>query len=495
MHFADPTQPRLARWILVAGMVFFIVVVLAATAELLATVARLAEAPFRRLGPAGVGVLVTGLAALIAAAVAGFWAGKGRWTDRQLMLAALCFVLVVRGAIVLVHDAPLPNDGRAYQELARWLAAGGCCFADRPTGYPMLLAAAYRLVGDGTWVHEAVNVLAAVAGGWLLLDLVSRACGRIAAAMAVAIYAVLPGLALLTPLLLTDTVYATILLALCWATMRMGSGRAATAAMAGVLLAISQYVRPVAPALLPAMALVPLLYVRPLRRGAMLLAVLLFAFTAGMLPAIANNLAEHGDVSASTSSYGGWSLLMGTNQQADGRYNDGDATLIDSLPGATLWDRSEVAGQLGLERIADDPIGFAGLAVRKFRVMWGTEEFAVIFAFRPHGPARGALAGLDLLANVAYLGVTLAAAAALATVIRRRGPPDPLLVVVVGLLLCEAAVHTFLEVKPRYHALDEPLFLVLGAPALAAFASRWLETSQRQRTPGARPQPAPEGSR
>jgi hypothetical protein len=460
----ERASPWLGRWVVIAGAAFVALIGVAALGETASMLLDVAESP-RRLGVAGLGVLLAGLLALAGALAAAYLAARSRLSDRQLLWAGLVLVLLVRGGIVVLLDAPFANDGRAYQELARWLAHGGCCFADRPTGYPILLAAAYRFVGDATWIHEAINVAFAVLGAWMLFDLVRGPFGRPAAALVLSAYAVLPGLALLTPLLLTDTVYASLIIFLCWAGARMRHGRAWAAVATGALLAVSQYVRPVGPALLPALALVPLLFARPFGRAAAMIGLLAVTFGVAMLPAVASNVATHGDLSMSTSSYGGWSLFMGTNQRTNGRYSDADAAVIDGLPGESLWERSEAAGRLGLERITADPIGFAGLAVRKHAVMWGTEEFGVVFAFRPEGPARGVLGGIDLLAQLAYLALVAAAAAGLLATVRRRGPPEPLLVLAVGLLLCEALVHTFLEVKPRYHAHSEVLLLLAAAAA------------------------------
>jgi hypothetical protein len=470
---ADP--PRgFARWLLAAGALFAILATLAALGELASSALRILEAPRARLGVAGAGVLLAGALGLAAVVAAALLAARSRLSDRQVGLVGLGLVVALRGAVLLAMDAPLANDGRAYAELARWLADGGCCFADRPTGYPALLVGAHALAGPGAASHELLNLAFAVAGGWLLYDLVREAAGRLAAALALFAFAAMPALVLLTPLLLTDTVYATLLLALCWTATRVFRDRARWAAWAtatGLLLAASQYVRPIGPALLLPIAAALLLWARPARRAALAAALVVVVFGAAMLPAIGHNLSTHGDLSISTSAYGGWSLYMGTNQASKGRYNDADAEFIQSLPGANLWDQSEVAGRLGLERIGADPIGFAGLTVRKFTIMWGTEEHAVIFAFRPEGRARGALAGIDLLAQLAYLGLLLAAAAGTALVLR-RGPPSPTLLLAVGLLLAQVAVHTFLEVKPRYHAQAEPLLILLAAPALAWFGTR-----------------------
>ncbi|HET6744696.1 MAG TPA: hypothetical protein VFH90_02475 [Candidatus Limnocylindria bacterium] len=467
--------PRLARLVLAAGLVFLAAVALAAVLHGASLTGDLLRAFPRRMGTGGSIAVLATLAGMAVALVAGAIAARSRLGNRAVLGLGLAAIVVIRGVVVLLMDAPLPNDGLAYQELARWLADGNCCFADRPTGYPAALAALYWLAGDRTWVHEAVNVAAAVAGGWLLWDLVRGLSGRTAAAIALFAFGALPTQVLLTPVLLTDVLYTTLLIGLCWVGVRLASGGLWPAVAAGCLLAVTQYVRPVGPALLPALGLVPLIWVRPLRRAVLVVAVVALAFGAFMTPVVVHNLAAHGDLSVSTSAYGGWSLYMGTNQETNGRYNDADAATIQALPGETLWDRSEAAGRLGAERITSDPAGFAGLTVRKFRVMWGTEEYGVIFGFRPDGRASGAMAGLDLANQVVYIALLLSAVAALALLLRSRQLPSPLLVLVIGLLLSEALVHTFLEVKPRYHAHTLPLMLLLASPllALAGSAERW----------------------
>lgn len=428
----------------------------------------------RRFGADGVAMILLGASGLIGATIGAWLLSGTRLSDRALLAAGLALIVLVRGAAVILIEAPLPNDGRAYQELARWLSAGGCCFADRPTGYPALLAGASALLGSGSWVPEALNVAAAGLGGALLFAIVRDTFGRAAAAIALAAFAMLPTQVLLTPVVLADVVYATILLGLCWVGMRIPARPVAAAVAAGAVLALSQYVRPVAPAFLPAIALVPLMTVRPFPRAAVSVALVIGTFGVAMLPAVLHNAAVHGDISVSTSSYGGWSLLMGTNQRSNGRYNTADAQLVASLPGRDLWEKSEVAGAIGIERVTSDPAGSASLALRKFRIMWGTEEYGVAFAFRPEGRERAtpALIATNAVAQATYLAIVLAALGSLVLLLRGAGPPAAVVVITIGLLLGEALVHTVLEVKPRYHAQAVPLMIVLAGPAMVWLTQR-----------------------
>lgn len=454
---------RPARMVVAAGLLFLILVLAAASANLGAGLIDATLTGARRMGIVGWLGLVTSLAGVSGVIGLGWLAARSRLTDRQLLLVGVVMIAAVRLVAVIAIDAAPRPDGIAYRELAQWLASGGCCFADRPTGYPALLALGYRLFGESAAVHEAINVGAAMVGGWIVWALVRPASGRLAAALALFAFAAIPTQVLLTPVLMTDVVYTTFILAVCWAAVRMASGSLVAAVAAGVLLAGSQYIRPIAPALLPALAIVPLLWVRPARRSMLSLAVLGGSFLVTLAPVLVHNEIEHQDLSLSTSSYGGWSLFIGTDQQHNGRVNAEDITIIQALPGASLWDRSELAGSLAMRRVVDDPIGFAGLAVRKFPIMWGREDYGVDFAFNPTGQPRGVLAGLDLSAQLTYVPLVLLALASALALLRSGRAPPPLAVVVIGIVICEAVVHTFLEVKPRYHAHTVPLFLLFAS--------------------------------
>ena len=460
---------RLARSIIVVAAGFALLAVIATLGETASTLGRLLFTP-TRIGLSGVAVLIIGLAALAAGVAGAVLAARSRLTERHLLVLGLAVLLVVRLAAVLLIEAPSSPDGSAYQKTALRIMDEGFFFWYRPTGYPFLLAAAYQLLGERALAHELLNLVFVMAGGWLLFDLSRRLAGRQAAIVVLVAYAVIPGLLLLTPVRLTDTVYATLVIAVCWAGSRMSGGSILWAVAAGVVVAASQYVRPTGPLLLAALLVAALASATTWRRWTLTAVAMVLAFVMAMLPAFAHNLSAYGDVSPSTSSYGGWSLYMGTNQESNGGWNAADAAFIHTLPGS-LWDQSAQAGWLGLERIAADPLGFVGLAVRKFGVMWSREEFAVQYGvdYRLLGGPQGVEAGAYLLSQLAWLMLLLTAAGAL-LLIRRQRRVHSIVLVASCILLAEAFLHLFVEVKPRYHAHLEPVLLLIAAPAVA----RWV---------------------
>ena len=462
---------RLARSIIVVAVGFALLAVVAALGETASTLSGLLFTP-ARLGLSGLVALIIGLACLAAGLAGAVLAARSRLTDRQLLVLGLLVLLAVRLTAVLLIEAPTSPDGSAYQKTALRMMGEGFFFWYRPTGYPFLLAAAYQALGERSLAYELLNLTFVMAGGWLLFDLAKRLAGRQAAIVALVAYAVMPGLLLLTPVRLTDTVYATLVIAVCWAGSRTSGSGMLWAVVAGLLVAASQYVRPTGPLLLAALLVAALASATTWRRWILSAAAMVLTFVIAMLPAFAHNLTAYGDLSPSTSSYGGWSLYMGTNQASNGGWNATDAAFIHALPGS-LWEQSAQAGRLGMERIAVDPLGFAGLAVRKFAVMWGREDFVVQYGmdFRLVGGPQGIEAGVNLLAQFAWLGLLLSVAAAL-LMMRRQRSPHPIVLVAMCIVLAEAVLHLFVEVKPRYHAHLEPLLLLIAATAVARWATR-----------------------
>lgn len=394
---------------------------------------------------------------------------------RRSPLATLTFGLAltaaVRLAVVILIEAPVPVDGVDYQAMAIQIANGSCCLAERSPGLPMLLAGPYAVFGPAAAVHETLNLLAGVAGGWLLYAIVRTEFDADAAAAGLIAYALIPSLALLTPVLLTETVFTTIVLAAVRA-LQLAARLPRPwlmAALGGVLLAGSQYVRQLAPLLLPVALGMPLLGHASLRRGATVAATVLLGFVVGVLPIVAHNLEAHGELSFASSSFSGALLYIGTDRHTVGRISPELARDIRTLPGADQWERSKTAERIAMQRIADDPVAFARLAARKFPIMWGNDEAGVRYAFSRAELRRPLGASLLLMSQIAYLALVLGAIAGLWMARRRLSPT---VVAIALLVVATIGLHLFVEVKPRYHVWLIPLLLVLAAPAVGGGVSR-----------------------
>ena len=339
-------------------------------------------------------------------------------------------------------------------------------------GYPMILAVGYGLLGAGQLPVELLNVLFALLTGVLLLALATHQYGARVGALSLFLYALWPAGALMIVTSLPHTVYELAIVAAAWSVLATGRGWRGSA-LAGTILGLSQYLRPTAPIMIPFFLLARAWPGETWRRflgGTFLPLVGLFLVV--LLPVIADNASRHGELSVSTSSYAGHGLWIGTDQATGGRFSQEAADQVLALPGADLWQKSERAGELAIERIKADPMGTILLGIRKQDTLWGTERYGVEYAIRrvsADDPAKPSATLPLMTSNAFWLLVTSCAAAGL---FLRRRRTDAFMVLVVGVIVAISATHFLLEVRDRYHAYVVPLLLPLAAVAIGAFLQR-----------------------
>jgi hypothetical protein len=394
-------------------------------------------------------VTAAGLAGLVLAA---------RLPLRWALVGAVGLLVGLRVAAFVLVDPPLVRDPEAYDNLARGVLAGECCWSNRPMGYPLLLATAYSLGLPG----KTVTLVAGLAGGPLMWALGRRLGGERAAVVALYLYAVAPAFVLFTGVLLTEPLYATLLLAALLALPVEGALRAgsrsrpvalARSALGGLVLGVAQYIRTTAIFLAPAFVL-PLVRRRAWREAALLVAVAL----AVLLPVIVNT----GGLTTSTEA--GYSLMIGANREAGGFYNADDRQLYLS------WgeDRERLAREEAIRRITADPPGLLLHSLRKVEAMWSNEGYVPYFAFLDTAVALNFRHATRVIAQFFYAPVFAAAVVALW---RMRREPHDLALVIVGILLTMAAIHVLVEVQGRYHLYMEPLLMLLAASLVGS--ARW----------------------
>lgn len=402
------------------------------------------------------------------AAVAARLPEAGRRGEIVALVLGMGLTVALRGGLAIALDSPLTGEAILYDEMAQGVIDGQCCFADRPTGYPILLAGAYALVGRGAFAGELLNLVAAVVGAVVLYGLVRAILGPRAASIALVLHAVWPAGILLSNARFTETVYVAGLLLSIAAAVVTRPG-AAGSALSGGLLALGQYIRPTTLVLAPAI-LLGRLWPSTRPRPAILagLAPFVLAGVVVLLPVLDHNLRTHGEASPLTSTFGGWSLYVGTNQSSGGRWNRADWERLPNLSPGDLWEDSRVAGRLGIERIRENVPGFVRLAARKFHTTWAAEDYGVQYAFTRRA-GRPEFTFLNLTGQAFYAIVTALAAAGLYLGRKRL---DRLSALVVAVTLITVLTHVFVEARDRYHAYLVPFFICLAAGGLASWLDR-----------------------
>lgn len=425
-------------------------------------------APYGRLGILFTAAYVLGAATML---VAAWRAGSGATTRRWIVpLVIVGLAIAIRAVIAVAFDAPLSGENRIIHEQALGVLDGAsCCFSHRPMGYPLTLAGVYALLGIGPGAIELLNIACAGITTWLVFDIGRVAWDRRVAALAATTFAIVPSQVLMSLPPLTEPLYTVAVVGVVRLAISVPVRGLMTAALLGLAVAAAQYVRASAASLLGPLVLLPVLAGVGLRRAALIAAVTVAAFVVAMLPVISYNLRAHGDLSVSTSAYAGWSVFVGANQANDGRWNADDAALLANFPGADVWDKSEVAGGLGVRRITDDPWGYVELQPRKFAILWGDESYAAGYALTAGSLVTREVRVAWLLSQLFYAPILVLSLIGMISD-RRRPAKGVLLIGMIVFLV--AATHLFLEVHSRYHAYLVPLLCLLAAVGVQAL-DRW----------------------
>uniref|UniRef100_A0A7C4LMM4 Phospholipid carrier-dependent glycosyltransferase n=1 Tax=Schlesneria paludicola TaxID=360056 RepID=A0A7C4LMM4_9PLAN len=309
------------------------------------------------------------------------WAGVG-----AVMLAALVIRLGVAAWVDRTVAATpgriclIPGDAEGYWELGRRLARGEEYALYEPPrrvlrmpGLPLLLAASQRIWGESVWPARCLlATIGALACGlvyWLGGELANRSVGWWAAAAT----ACSPALAVFSPLLLTETPFATAMLAslIAWAKLWTPAERCrpGTALAAGGLSAVATYLRPTWLPIAP-LAAVWLIARAPRHRGAWcegLLAVGILG--AALFPWAWRNHGVTGHWVATTlwvgpSLYDG--LRPGANGDSDMRFFDEDR-LLDRM---SEYEMDQEYRRRAWAFVAAEPFTAVRLAGRKALRYW-----------------------------------------------------------------------------------------------------------------------------
>jgi 4-amino-4-deoxy-L-arabinose transferase-like glycosyltransferase len=438
--------------------------------------------PYGLAGLLFTGAYVGGGVALLAA----IWIGSGRAGDgrRRWILPAAIVLLgaAVRLAVTVAADAPMYGETRIIRDQALSILDGSCCFGHRPAGYPILLAGGFALFGVQPAVIEGLNLGFAAVTTWLVWEIGRAGWNRRVGAMAAGIYALVPSQVLLVLVPLTEPLYTLLLAVAVRLAMALDRRALVAAAVAGAALAAAQYVRSTAVALLLPVVALPFVMGRrwwpSIGRATLVVAVFLVLMT----PVIVYNVATNDAVSVSTSSYGGWSLYVGANQEHLGRWNAEDAARLANFPGDTWWARSEYAGRVAIERMREDPVGYLRLMGIKLVLLWQDEHYAAAYAFTTGPPDRVVHVGW-LTSALAWVALTVLAVIGVAGDRREPRPATLLIGMIVALV---TITHLFLEVHGRYHSALVPLLGVLAAAGVPVLLRSVRKAWSRGR-PAARP--------
>jgi hypothetical protein len=376
--------------------------------------------------------------------------------------------LVLRLLWIFATNVEQTNDFAVYDQMARDIARGDYLIqAEKPTGSSIVFACHYVCFGYVPLVPQVTQALLAALQVLMVYDIGTRTTGSpLAGKLAAAVLAVCPEHILHTNLLGSDVLFSFLVLSAVWFLRPAAAGLAWRALASGGCLGLAQWMRPTAP-LLVAVSVAWLLLLGwsalPLRARAMAILGTIAGFLALTSPLAILNHHSYGVWSFSPSQMGGWSVMVGSNLESAGVYGEGDVARLDREvaeracpPGvhpAVFRDR--VAREIGLQRMADQPVRFLVFAITfKMANLWGTVP-STEYATAPSRLSR--FTGIVHRTALFYqLLMVLLVAAVILKYPKWFAVYDERLILVYGALVA-SGMHLFLESQARYHHMFLPL--------------------------------------
>ena len=410
-------------------------------------------------------------------------------------LAAAAFA--VRGLFVLLIPAEPVSDFQIMYDAACELARGNNIMNDSDyfqwwpyqSAFVAWMALWIRLFGVGVGFFQVMNCLCGAGCAVLVYALAGRFASPQGARAAGVLYLLYPGSVFLAPVLTNQHLSELLLLAALYI-VTGGKDEFRTRAFrggaAGLLLALSNAIRPSAVVVVLAVLVLLILELfrwKELGRSGLLAAAaeavaiaavyfltgeglsLLFRDTGLNRYGLVNNVPQ-------------WKFSLGLNQESSGGYSGADADRV--FAAGSVAQIQETARQLLKERLADlTPDRLFALFLRKIRAMWGEFEpiwWAVTQNVTDGYAARGQMELLiwwqskfERLSSGIYIADSLLIAAGCirAAMKEEKGRDAALLLTLAA--LAYFCAHLFIEVQARYRTL---LFAVVIP--LAAIGTDWL---------------------
>ncbi len=352
-------------------------------------------------------------------------------------------------------------------------------------GFGMILAGLFSIFGSGLWTIKIFNILLSLAlvliiyaGGKMLYG---EKAGRVASLLC----ALWPAQIMYTSVIASEHVFlvlftGAVLLTLYfikkytyknhdfWNGNLMVLG-------AGLITGLAQLIRPMAMIMLPVFAVFILLYKRYradnfISFALCIKSIVLFVAVYFAVVNLINLPVQKATGVDITKSDSGFNLMIGTNSKADGMFNNEDFSLIEKHN----FDFEKVqkeAKDIAFSRIKSDPVGFAKLALRKFEIQWGNENYGYYWSTISSQDSKAENAVKShprifyAVSQLFYILIILMAVCTCFYTLKEKRYDSLIILMIFGGLLLS---YIFLEVQSRYHMPVIPLLIVFGTGFLEA---------------------------
>ena len=298
--------------------------------------------------------------------------------SRKILWIAV-LALVARLSFIALNPRPLYSDELDYQKLAVTLSTEHRYALDtvptayRPVGYPAFVAVVYLLAGVNPAIVKIVQAILDSMIVLLLPLLIPDSPERTKVLVAL-FWSFFPPAILFANLLMTETLYTTLCVALAVLYVSGREDRVGSQILLGIDCGLLALLKPASGIFCLAIVLYEWLF----RKSAKSAVVIGISCVLVVLPWAARNWSVIGEPAISTSS--GMNLLIGNNPNANGSYTAKfDFPELTEAPGEAMKDG--MAFRLATGYIFSHPGLFAANGVKKFAHLFSTESFLIVSQF------------------------------------------------------------------------------------------------------------------
>jgi 4-amino-4-deoxy-L-arabinose transferase-like glycosyltransferase len=301
------------------------------------------------------------------------------WKYGYVLPCILLAGLLLRLAAVVWFTPPLFSDDLDYVALGRSIVHEGSYqlegrqTAYRPPGYPMILAGIFASFGDSLGPVRVVQALADTVSCFLLFLIGRKLFSPRVGLIAAGIFALFPAQILYVSILMTETLFTTLLLLFLWLCADDEvSWRHAL--IAGVVLGIGTLMRPTILLMPLCVFTVRWLAGGDMRKCARLLAVMGVMASVVLLPWLVRNYMQFGRVTLTSNT--GVNFWMGNHAGASGAYSYPEGNPLRSVDDE--FGRSDLGIALGMHFIRSNPVGEGVILAKKWAHFFSVDYWLLL---------------------------------------------------------------------------------------------------------------------
>ena len=431
------------------------------------------------------------------------------WAENGSAVAVLCVSALIRVRYVQTMPMAPLSDYKTYYEIAQMLNSGtlltnGTGYCDyvamfpHVLGYPLVLAAVFRMFGTSVAVAQYFNVALSVGTAFVAWRVARRLAGRIGGFVALCATVFWPSQILYDNFVASEYLFTFLLMCCIWlfvASTQDFDGStlhpwhcAMELAGLGALLAFAGVIRPLAIIFLVAVLIYLLpgkmelpsrlrnnipLGLRLIGRGwkRCLLVLCTYLLLSGFFSMGVGYTVDRSLASGSTSF--GYNLLVGLNTQSYGGWNQEDANYLYNSFNSThsATEAHLTCRDLALKRLTQSPKATFNLMIHKFEVLWGNDDYGaswnILFMDQQGNLTSWRKTFLYHMMDVSdlYYLIMLALAGVAGIYLWRKKPNTSYSLVL--LFLGTVALHLLVENQNRYHYQVLPVFAIFAGMAVA----------------------------